>query len=303
MTLDWEKLRLFESVAEAGSFTEAARKLQMSQPALSRQIQALETGLGAKLFHRHARGLALTHEGEQLHELTVEMAERVERTQMAIEASRERPTGEVRLTTSVGFGSTWLARQLEGFIELYPDINVVLLLTDDHLDLARREADVAILFSAPHQADLIQRKLVPVRHRLCAAPAYIERFGEPKSIADLDHHRLIAYGPAPPEMSKNTNWILDIGADGHRRVPVLAINNLYAMLQAVETGAGIAALPSYLLPFSGKLKILLPDVQGPVFQTYFAYPSELRRSLRIAVLRDFITKRMTAYDLDDRRGI
>ena len=94
MQLDWERLRLFHAVAEAGSFTEAARRLHMSQPALSRQIQGLEASINAKLFHRHARGLAMTHEGEQLHQATRDMAEAVDRTQASIEASRDRPTGE-----------------------------------------------------------------------------------------------------------------------------------------------------------------------------------------------------------------
>jgi DNA-binding transcriptional LysR family regulator len=292
MALDWEKLRLFEGVAEAGSFTEAARKLQMSQPALSRQIQALETLLGAKLFHRHARGLALTHEGEQLHELTREMAERVERTQMGIEASRDRPTGELRLTATVGFGSTWLARKLERFIDLYPDINVVLILTDEPVDLARREADVAIRFQPPHQSDLIRRKMAQMRLLMVASPAYLEKFGEPRTAADLDAHRIISYGPAPPELAKDSDWILEVGSGGKRRTPVLAINNIYAMLQVAEAGLGIAALPSYMVSFSGKVQVVLPQLSGPVWNLYFIYPSELRRSLRVAVLRDFLTKHM-----------
>ena len=101
INLDWEKLRLFDTVAEAGSFTEAARRLHMSQPALSRQIAALEDSLGAKLFHRHARGLAMTHEGEQLRAATADMHERIDKAAQAIDVSRDRPTGAIRLTTTV----------------------------------------------------------------------------------------------------------------------------------------------------------------------------------------------------------
>ena len=297
MNLDWDKLRLFELVAESGSFTEAARRLHMSQPALSRQIGALEEVMGAKLFHRHARGLAMTHEGEQLRAATHDMQTRLESAREAIDASRDRPTGEIRLTTTVSFGSTWLARQLGDFLDLYPDITVNLMLSDQDVDLAKREADVAVRFHAPLQTELVQKSLVGIRHYLCASPDYIARHGAPRSVADLDRHRLIAYGDAAPEFLKGINWALELGHQGAPRVPALMINNSHGVLQAVEAGAGIAALPSYLIRFSGKVRVVMPELEGPVFRTFFTYPAELRRSLRVAVLRDFLAERMTAANL------
>lgn len=296
--IDWEKLRLFEQVADAGSFTEAARRLHMSQPALSRQIGALEASMGAKLFHRHARGLAMTHEGEQLRLATHDMTERLEQARTSIDASRDRPTGEIRVTTTVSFGSTWLARQLVDFLDLYPDIAVSLQLSDTDVDLSRREADVAIRFHVPFQAELVQKPLFPIKHYLCASPDYLARHGVPRSVADLDRHRLIAYGAAAPEYLKSINWVLELGHDGPPRVAALTINNSHGVLQAVEAGAGIAALPSYLIRFSGKVRLVLPEVEGPVFRTFFTYPTELRRSLRVTTLRDFLVARMTAANLE-----
>lgn len=298
MNLDWEKLRLFEVVAEAGSFTEAARRLHMSQPALSRQIGALEDQISAKLFHRHARGLAMTHEGEQLRAATADMQDRLERARDAIDASRDRPTGEIRLTTTVSFGSTWLARQLGEFLDLYPDIVINLMLSDNDVDLAKREADVAIRFHPPLQSELVQKPLLPIRHYLCAAPEYLARHGVPRSVVDLNNHRLIAYGDTAPDFLKGINWALELGHDGAPRVAALSINNSYGVLQAVEAGAGIAALPSYLIRFSGKVKVVLPEIEGAVFRTFFTYPAELKRSLRVAALRDFLVGRMTAANLD-----
>lgn len=298
MNLDWEKLRLFELVAEAGSFTEAARRLRMSQPALSRQIGALEASMGAKLLHRHARGVAMTHEGEQLRAATRDMQERLESAREAIDASRDHPSGEIRLTTTVSFGSTWLARQLGDFLDQYPDITVSLMLTDQDVDLAKREADVAIRFHPPFQTELVQKALIGIRHYLCASPEYLTRHGVPKSIADLDGHRLIAYGDAAPEFLKGINWALELGHQGAPRNAALMINNSHGVLQAVEAGAGIAALPSYLIRFSGKVRVVLPDLEGPVFRTFFTYPAELRRSLRVAALRDFLVDRMTAANLE-----
>lgn len=294
MPVDWSKLRLFECVAESGSFTEAARRMHMSQPALSRQIAGLEEQLGAKLFHRHARGLALTHEGEQLHDATRDVSERIDRTRVAIEASRDRPTGEVRLATTVSFGSTWLARQIVDFIDLYPDIRVQLVLADEETDLSRREADCAVRFHPPKQTDLIRKALVPVRYRICASAAYLERHGEPGALDDLEGHRIIAYGSSAPDVLRNLNWLTEAGDRHHPREPTLTINNIFGILQAVETGAGIAALPSYLVQFSGKVRVILSEVQTPVFRTFFVYPPELRGSVRVAVLRDFIVARMTA---------
>ena len=298
MNLDWDKLRLFETVAEAGSFTEGARRLHMSQPALSRQIGALEDQVGAKLFHRHARGLAMTHEGEQLRSATHDMQDRLERSRQAIDASRDRPTGEIRLTTTVSFGSTWLARQLGDFLDLYPDIIVNLMLTDADVDLSRREADVAIRFHPPVQSELVQKPLLPIRHYLCASAEYLERRGVPRSIADLDGHRLITYGDAAPDFLKGINWALELGHEGAPRTAALTINNSHGVLQAVEAGAGIAALPSYLIRFSGKVRVVLPELEGAVFRTFFTYPIELKRSLRVAALRDFLVGRMTATNLD-----
>ena len=298
MSLDWEKLRLFELVAEAGSFTEAARRLHMSQPALSRQIGALEASMGAKLLHRHARGVAMTHEGEQLRAATRDMQDRLESAREAIDASRDHPSGEIRLSATVSFGSTWLARQLGAFLDLYPDISVKLMLTDVDVDLAKREADVAIRFHPPLQSELVQKSLIGIRHYLCASPEYLARHGVPKTIEDLGGHRLIAYGDAAPEFLKGLNWALELGHEGAPRAAALMINNSHGVLQAVESGAGIAALPSYLIRFSGKVRVVLPDLEGPVFRTFFTYPAELRRSLRVAALRDFLVERMTAANLD-----
>ncbi len=300
--VDWDKLRLFHLVAAAGSFTEGARRLKLSQPALSRQIIALEESLGAKLFHRHARGLALTNEGEQLRAATARIADDVERTRSMIEATRNRPTGEIKLTTTVSFGSSWLPVQLKDFLDLYPDIRVSLVLSDEERDLARHEADCAIRFHKPHQADLIQRPMALIRHRLCASYDYIDKHGEPKTQADLMNHRLLAYGPEAPAYLRSVNWALELGHDGPARAPAMTINNSFGLLQAVEAGIGIAALPTYLVRHSGRVKVLLPELRGAAFQTYFVYASELRGMVRLAALRDFLVERMIPANLGDLSG-
>ncbi len=292
MNLDWDKLRLFSLVADSGSFTDAARRIGGSQSALSRQIQALEESIGASLFHRHARGLALTHEGEQLLSAVRSMSDHMEGAVRSIQDSRSKPSGDLRLTTTVGFGSTWLPRQLEDFFNLYPDIRLDLLLTDEELDLSRREADVAIRFHPPRQSDLIQRQLAHVSYKLFASPKYLEQHGAPKTIEELDSHRLLAYGSSVPEFLKDVNWVLKVGDPVKPRRAILTINNLYGLTQAAKVGLGIAALPDYLSHMISGLAPVLPEIEGPSFQTYFVYPSELRRSTRVSVLRDFLLSRI-----------
>lgn len=296
--MDWEKLRLFHAVAEAGSFTEAAKRLHQSQPALSRQIQALESSLGAALFHRHARGLALTHEGEQLLEAARIVHERIDSVERSILATRTRPSGELRVTTTVSFGSTWLVKHVRDFLDLYPDISINLLLADDDIDLSKREADVALRFHEPKQADLIQKHLADIRYIVCASPQYLEKHGTPQTAQDLDQHRLVAYGSYAPEPIRDVNWLLSVGRSTTPRTPILAVNNLYALMQAVEEGVGIGSLPAYLVKSSDKLEPILPEVIGPRFPIYFVYPRELKNSIRVAVLRDFLVMRATQESLN-----
>lgn len=292
--MDWDKLRLFHLVAEAGSFTEAARLAGGSQSALSRQVQALERDLGAALFHRHARGLALTHEGEQLLTTAREVTERIAATTRTIQETRTKPSGELRLTTTVSFGSTWLPRHLRAFFDRYPDMRLAVLLSDEELDLSRREAEVAIRFHPPRQSDLIQRPLAHVRFQLCGSQDYLDRFGTPSRPEDLDRHRLLAYGPQAPDVMREVNWVLNIGRSGRAREPILSMNNMFALMQAVEGGIGLAALPDYLVKSSTALVPLLVDLEAPSFQTYFVYPSELRRSVRVGVLRDYLLSQIDA---------
>ncbi|WP_295811505.1 LysR family transcriptional regulator, partial [uncultured Nitratireductor sp.] len=128
--MDWDKLRIFHAVAEAGSFTHAGEKLNMSQSAVSRQVSALEQELGVSLFHRHARGLILTEQGEHLFRAANDVTMKLEAVKARLADSSEQPTGPLRLTTTVGLGSTWLTDRIHEFIDHYPDINLQLILDD-----------------------------------------------------------------------------------------------------------------------------------------------------------------------------
>lgn len=290
--MDWDKLRIFHAVADAGSLTHAGDVLHLSQSAVSRQIRALEDSLNVALFHRHARGLTLTQEGELLFQTADDVVSRIERTEKQILDGLDTPQGELKVTSTLSFGSTWLTHNIREFLELYPDIDVQLLLSDQDLDLTTREADVAILFRPPEHADLIQRPLMATRQYIYGSPDYLARRGTPKKVEDLDKHNLIVYGPTTSAPIRDINWIIQVGRSGPPRRPIIRINNIYAALQAVKAGIGLAALPEYLVRgYSGAVRVL-DDIQSPAFRAYLVYHESERNSKRIIAFRDYLLKKI-----------
>jgi len=295
MPIDWDKLRVFHAVAEAGSFTHAGEKLNLSQSAISRQISALEQSLGTPLFHRHARGLLLTEQGETLLETARSVFSQLARVQAQLAENKQRPQGPLKVSTTVAFGSVFLAPRMKEFVTQYPEIDVSLVLADTELDLSMRQADVAIRLTPPTQPDLVQRHLMTLRYRVYAAPEYLQQNGMPKSPKDLDKHKIVVYGDdaRPPVM--NLNWLLTAGRkDGSVRNPVLRLNSIYGILRAVQSGLGIGALPEYMGRELGSLVEILPELEGPELDMFFVYPEELRESARIGAFRDFIVSKLAA---------
>ena len=290
--MDWDKLRVFHAVAEAGSFTHAGDTLNLSQSAVSRQISALEEALQVPLFHRHARGLILTEQGESLNRTVREVFAKLAMTEALLTESKEKPAGRLKVTTTMAFGSIWLAPRLHAFLETYPDVSVSLLLDDAELDLGMREADVAIRMHPPKQPDLVQRHLMTIAWLVCASPEYLKRHGVPQRPEDLDSHRLVLFGDYHPPVS-DINWLAEAGRrPGNSRRALLEVNSAQAVLLAVRSGLGIGALPDYVVAENPDLVQLLPGLKSPRVDVYFVYPEELRNSKRVAVFRDFLLARL-----------
>ncbi len=290
--MDWDKLRVFHAVAEAGSFTHAGETLNLSQSAVSRQISALEENLQVPLFHRHARGLILTEQGESLNRTVREVFAKLAMTEALLTESKEKPAGRIKVTTTVGFGSTWLAPRLQGFLEKYPDVTMSLLLDDSDLDLAMREADVAIRMHAPKQPDLVQRHLMQIHWLVVAHPDYLARAGTPTRPEELDEHKLILFGDYHPPV-EDMNWLAEAGRRaGSPRRALLEVNSMQAMAMAIRSGLGIGVLPGWMTAEMEGLTRLLPDLKAPKVDMFFVYPEELRNSKRVAVFRDFLLARL-----------
>lgn len=289
MALDWDKLRIFHAAAEAGSFTHAADALNLSQSAISRQVSALEQEIGAPLFHRHARGLVLSEQGELLFQTASEVTKRLEQVRMQLTETREKPSGKLRVTTTVGLGSGWLTQRAQEFLELYPELELQLVFDNEEIDLTMRKADCAIRLRQPQQPDLIQRRLFIVHLHVYAAQSYLARYGQPMTVEDLDRHRIITFGEPAPSYLRNLNTLESVGRpDGQPRAPILQINNLMAIKSAIERGIGLALLPDYMVDKDSRLVQVLPEMEMPTFDTYLCYPEQLRDAAKLKVFRDFL---------------
>jgi len=284
--MDWDKLKSFHAAAETGSLTAAGERLEISQSAVSRQIAALEESLAVSLFQRHARGLVLTDSGHALHKSTIEMSAAAQAATSALRDQKETPQGDLIVTAPVAFGSTWLIPRLDKFIKAHPDLRLDLRLDDREYDLLKLEAECALRLWAADKADLIQRKLSNLSMSLYATPEYLEEHGVPETPEDLDDHFIISYGDERSPMQE-VNWAQRIGRDDlPPRRPGLRVNNVFAMLRAVESGIGIADVPNYMAAASPNLVKVLEHEVGPRFELYFIYPSDLRRSNRISAFRN-----------------
>ena len=291
--MDWDKLRIFHAVADAGSLTHAGDTLHLSQSAVSRQIRALEEGLNTTLFHRHARGLILTEQGELLFDATKHMSKRLDAAAARIRDSEEEVFGELRVTTTIGFGSLWLAPRLPALYEKYPDLKIDLMLEERLLDLPMREADVAIRMKEPSQADLIRRRLLTINMRLYASPEYLAVHGMPETTDELSKHRIISQNATSAQVSAGALLVRELMA--YQVSSTLTVNNYFGVLQAVIHHLGIGVLPDYLKQDFPQLVRVLPEIQSAEVPVFLAYPEELRQSKRVEVFRDFVSEEVIAY--------
>lgn len=291
--MDWDKLRIFHAVADAGSLTHAGEMLHLSQSAVSRQVRALEESLNTTLFHRHARGLILTEQGELLFDATRAMSKRLDAASARIRDSEDEVFGELRVTTTFGFGSLWLAPRLTTLYEKYPDLKIDLMLEERVLDLPMREADVAIRMKEPSQADLIRKKLMNIRMRLYASPEYLAQNGTPATIEEIGAHRLICQNPNAAQVSAGASLVQHLMAyDIHS---TLTVNNYFGVLQGVLHHLGIGVLPDYLTQDFPNLVRVLPEVESGEVPVFLAYPEELRQSKRISAFREFVQDEIISY--------
>jgi DNA-binding transcriptional LysR family regulator len=241
------------------------------------------------LFHRHARGLVLTEQGELLHRTTSDVMSKLHTAETLLSDTTSKPTGELRITAPVGFGTVWLTQRLREFHELYPEIRIELILNDEQVDIGMRAADVAIWTREPGQTDLIRRTLFTSRVRAFASTQYVRRFGAPKTPEELDRHSIVSYAGQPVQHLSAITWIETVGRDGKApREPAFRANSVVALRYAIRAGIGIGMIPDYMTDEEADLVPVLTEIEPPTLPILFVYPEELKASKKVQVLRDFL---------------
>lgn len=290
--MDLAKLKIFYAVAKFGNLTKAAGFLNTSLSSLSRSMQNFEYQMKVKLFERHPRGLALTFEGEKLFQHASKLMQKNEEFLKTFHDKSEKVNHELKISTTPHIGSTWLMSYLKEYMSLYPEIRIKILCKTENLDL--QEADVAICTYISHHPNLIQHPLKAFPMGLWASPKYLEKYGRPKTIEDLDHHKILAYTQNLTDPYGNFSWILTLGAKPHHiRKPYLEINNLQGLINATINGIGIAQL-SEVSPAIQKANLvnLFPDLKGPVIELYYIYKESMKDNNPITSLKDFLLQKI-----------
>ena len=294
--MDWDKLKIFHAVAEAGSFTSATVNLNLSQSAISRQIQSLEHDLKVKLFERHARGLTLTENGEYVFKTAHDVITKLKEVETTLSDKKTKPSGKLTVTTVRSFGTHWLTPRVQEFMSLNPEIDIELIFDDKELDLSTRQADIGIFMRRPKQLNYIQKKLIDINYHIYGSNKYLEKNGFPKTVNDLNIHRFISYGRGNPSPVYNPDWALKLGMkDNKKTKTVMRVNSVMGFLLAVESGVGLAALPDYIVFQSSNLIKVLPKVEGPITEAHFVYPQSMKNVAKFQAFRNFLYSKISEW--------
>ena len=295
--MDWDKLKIFHAVAEAGSFTNATINLNLSQSAISRQIQSLEQDLKVQLFERHARGLTLTENGEYVFKTAHEVITKLKEVETSLGDQKSKPSGKLTITTVRSFGTHWLTPRIQEFMTLNPEIEIELVFDDKELDLSTRQADIGIFMRRPKQLNYIQKKLIDINYHIYGSPKYLEKHGYPKTVNDLNKHDFISFGRGAPSPVYNPDWALKLGMkDNKKRKTAMRVNSVYGLLLAVQSGVGLAAIPDYLTVKQPNIVKVLPSVQGPTTEAHFVYPQSLKNVARVQAFRNFLYSKISEWE-------
>jgi DNA-binding transcriptional LysR family regulator len=288
--INWNRLTAFYQTARFGNIKHACAKLNIDQSTLSRTIQSFEESLGFKLFSRVPQGVVMTKQGEILFKVVEKVLFDVEVALTMAKEEGEVPKGTLTVATTVALATLWLVQMMPGFLEKYTDIELYIIGDDERLNLKAREADVLISPYIKDAPDLIQTYLFSCNLQLYASPEYLEKFGCPQTIDDLNDHRLITFGTNTIRPYSDIDWLLRVGLpSGVVRKPYLSINSSKGASQLAEQGLGIVAL-SDEFPQIKELNLvkILPDIQGPIIDLYYIYPQILQNSKRVKVFGEYL---------------
>lgn len=299
--MDLDALLIFVEVVRRGSFSAVANDRGVAPSSISRAIESLEKQLGVRLFQRTTRRISSTEAGAAYFERIEPVVEELERAQMAVADLSANPRGTLRLTASVSFGLTCVSPLLARFGELYPDLQVELLLTDAVIDLTAERIDLALRHGPLKDSSLIAREILPVVYSLCASPSYLDQHGQPTNPADLKNHRCLAFS----SVAFHSRWLLRKRGGPVEEIsvrPQLVVNNGIALKRCALDGGGIVLLSDWLVGEqlrSGELVQVLSDYEATptTFETaiWLIYPSRAYVPRKVTAFVDFLERRLDGH--------
>ena len=288
---DLEGLAIFAKVVELRSFAGAAEDLGLSKATVSKAVTRLETRLGARLFNRTSRRLALTDAGQSLVEPATRVLAQGEAAESAAMAQSAAPRGLVRLAAPMSFGLSAVAPILPEFLTLYPEVSVDLHLSDATVDLVGMGFDVALRIAALPDSSLLARRLRAVERNVVGAPDYLAKRGRPSHPAHLAEHCCLGYAYLPtPDTWRFVNAA---GEEASVRPSgPLRVNNADALMPALIAGQGLAVLPDFIAGAAlsdGRLEAVMPSWSPPPIALHLVMPPGGPRPARVEALTAFLT--------------
>ncbi|PKU26488.1 LysR family transcriptional regulator [Telmatospirillum siberiense] len=287
-----DSMEAFVRVADSHSFSEAARRLGLSKSVVSRQVSALESQLGARLFHRTTRSLSLTEIGQAYYERCARILAEIEEANLSVSSLQAAPRGKLRINAPMSFGVLHLAPLLPAFLARYPQIDIDMAMNDRFVSLVDEGFDVAVRIGKLEDSSLIARYLAPARRVVCASPAYLEQYGTPLTPNDLDGHCCLTYSnrTTPEEWPFHTlegqRWAVEV----HGR---LRVDNGDALREAALGGVGIVTLPSFIVGRdlqAGSLVPLLSEYIPQDLAIHAVYPHNRHLSPKVRAFVDFLVE-------------
>lgn len=284
MAFNWNDIRYFIAVVETGSLSAAARELNVSQPTVGRRIREFEDCTGARLFERLDQGYVLTTAGEEILHMAHEIARQADEIKRRVGGEARQLHGRVRLTTTEGLGSRWLAKRLPRFHALYPQIRLELMIGEVLLDLPRREADIALRIGTPGSQALVGRRLGCIACGLYASGSYLEDRGEPSSLDELADHDVI----------ESVGELADVKQVRRLReiAPTVSVsmrsNSMLTQIAALRAGLGILPLPQFAIEDESDLHRILASEFDPQLELWLLTRRDLKQAGKIRATLDFL---------------
>jgi len=287
-------LRAFVKVVETASFSEAGRRLRISRSAVSKYVAELEHDLGVQLLSRTTRRVTPTENGQTYYERAMAILADLDAADQAVTQSQAKPRGLLRVNAPMSFGTMQLGPAIAEFMKLYPDLQIQLALSDEHVDPVQDGLDVTLRIAELESSSLIARKLMPIDRIVCASPEYLQKHGTPKHPSDLRNHACLTYG----YLSTGNQWKLT-GKDGDHWVNprwTLCANNAEVLRDAAMAGRGVAVVPMFIAEAalkSGELQNILADYKTPPLTLYAIYPPTRHLATKVRLFIDYLVKRFS----------